>query len=115
MKLKADYSNAYAAASDLFEMIATEEGWSWARTDALLEGPRGARNALDAKKQESSFWKQWTADANFGHSVKKSFKPEEILVEAGEPYRAMKAHIDTLMQETQALKLMQEVRSKTKK
>ena len=115
MKLKADYSNAYAAASDLFEMIATEEVWSWARADALLEGPRGARNALDAKKHESSFWKLWAADVNFGSSVKKSFKPEEILVEAAEPYDAMKVHINTLMQETQALKLMQEVRSKTKK
>ena len=114
-KLKTDYANAYAAASDLFEMIATEEKWSWARSEELLKGPRGARNALDAKKHESSFWKLWTADANFGSSVKKSFKPEEILVEAGEPYNAMKAHIDTLMQETQALKLMQEVRSKTKK
>ena len=115
LRLKADYSNAYAAASDLFEMIATEEVWSWARTDELLEGPRRARNALDAKKHESSFWKLWTADANFGTNVKKSFKPEEILVEAGEPYDAMKAHIAMLMQETQALKLMQEVRSKTKK
>ena len=115
VKLKADYSNAYAAASDLFEMIATEEKWSWARSEELLKGPRGARNALDAKKHESSFWKLWTADANFGSSVKKSFKPEEILVEAGEPYNAMKAHINTLMQETQALKLMQEVRSKNKK
>ena len=115
VKLKTDYSNAYAAASDLFEMIATEEKWSWARGEELLEGPRGARNALDAKKHESSFWKLWTADANFGSSVKKSFKPEEILVEAGEPYDTMKNHIAMLMQETQALKLMQEVRSKTKK
>ena len=69
---------------------------------------------MDAKKHESSFWKLWTADANFGSSVKKSFKPEEILVEAGEPYDTMKNLIAMLMQETQALKLMQEVRSKTK-
>ena len=110
-KMKKEMQEVTTSSQDLLAVIANDPEWSyWNNVDALAP-LRKARQALEPKKNQSPFWRQWVLQAKFAVYARKSFDDATIKKELAK-MGGIQECVNNVRSETESLRAMQQARLK---
>ena len=78
--LKSDLHEAAANFTDIMSWVASDESWSWAKTEKTIDKLRAARDSIEPFKKISKFWIQWNMMdvAEFAKHVRKDISCKDL-------------------------------------